>query len=226
MDISEQVKEQLRELADDMEKYVGLRPKPNVLRNAANIIESLSAKLQAANTDRSAKCYIRNGEVCYLIRDMMLELESFSGHEELIKRAKKCLEDMKRPERCCHGSKNSDDVERILNALDDIWTYGEEPTEEIRMAVGDAIDIIQNMERSAEDCGGWITDRVPTKEECGDSLLGKEFAVTVDSDGRKTMVMDFVYETVRGKEVARWKWKDRISPWEVIAWHKLPEPYH
>lgn len=52
MDISEQVKE-LRELADDMEKYVGLRPKPNVLRNAADTIESLSAKL--ADMERPAE---------------------------------------------------------------------------------------------------------------------------------------------------------------------------
>lgn len=54
MDISEQVKE-LRELADDMEKYVGLRPKPSILRESADTIESLSAKLQAANTERSAE---------------------------------------------------------------------------------------------------------------------------------------------------------------------------
>lgn len=44
MDISEQAKK-LRELAADMEKYVGLRPKPHILREAADTIESLSAKL-------------------------------------------------------------------------------------------------------------------------------------------------------------------------------------
>lgn len=81
-----------------------------------------------------------------------------------------------------------------------------------------------NMELAAEDCGGWITDRVPTKEECDG--YKKEFAVTVDANGIKTMVMDFVYKTVRGKEVSRWKWRDRISPWKVIAWRELPEPYH
>lgn len=52
--ISEQVKE-LRELADDMEKYVGLRPKPRILREAANTIESLSAKLRAANMEEKNK---------------------------------------------------------------------------------------------------------------------------------------------------------------------------
>ena len=54
MDISEQVKE-LRELAADMEKYVVLRPKPHILRESADTIESLSAKLQAANMERSAE---------------------------------------------------------------------------------------------------------------------------------------------------------------------------
>lgn len=49
--ISEQVKE-LRKLADDMEKYVGLTPKPHILREAADTIEALSAKLQAANMER------------------------------------------------------------------------------------------------------------------------------------------------------------------------------
>lgn len=225
----EKIEEQVKELRESKRRikngeYVSFLKMAERLGQAVNTIELISAKLQAANMERSAKCYVRNGEVRYLIRDMMLELESFSGYEELIKRAEKCLEDMKRPERYCYGNKNSDDVERILNALDDIWTYGEEPTEEIRMAVGDAIDIIQNMERSAEDCNGWIIDRVPTKEECNG--YEKEFAVTVDANGIKTLVMDFVYETVRGKEVARWKWRDRISPWEVIAWHKLPEPYH
>lgn len=54
MSISEQVKE-LRELADDMEKYVGLRPKPRILRETADTIESLSAKLQETNMEQTAE---------------------------------------------------------------------------------------------------------------------------------------------------------------------------
>lgn len=50
MSISEQVKK-LMELADDMEKYVGIRPKPHILRESADAIESLSEKMQAANTE-------------------------------------------------------------------------------------------------------------------------------------------------------------------------------
>lgn len=181
MSINEQV-ENLRRIAKEWNPDTPINPVSITLNQAVDIIESLSAKLQVANTERTKKYY--------------------------------------------NGEKSEYDIERILNCLDEIWTFGEEPTDDEREAARDAIDIIQNMERSAEDFGGWITDRIPTKEECGDSLLGKEFAVTIDSNGRKTMVMDFVYETVRGKEVSRWKWRDRISPWEVIAWHKLPEPYH
>lgn len=76
-----------------------------------------------------------------------------------------------------------------------------------------------NMENGA----GWITDRVPTKEECGN--YGRTFNVTVYANGLQTMSMKFEYETVRGKEVCRWRWFDRLSPWEVIAWQPLPEPY-
>lgn len=74
-----------------------------------------------------------------------------------------------------------------------------------------------------ENGGGRITGRAPTKEECGN--YGRTFNVTVDANGLQTMSMKFEYETVRGKEVCRWKWFDRLSPWEVIAWQPLPEPY-
>lgn len=50
MSIREQVKE-LRELTADMENYVGLRPKPHILREAADTIESLYEKLQVANME-------------------------------------------------------------------------------------------------------------------------------------------------------------------------------
>lgn len=98
MDISEQVKEQLRELADDMEKYVGLRPKPNVLRNAANIIESLSEKLQAANMERPAEdCsggYRPNKQPCVICKDHKggkpFMLRDDSGQEHLFSHISNC----------------------------------------------------------------------------------------------------------------------------------------
>ena len=69
----------------------------------------------------------------------------------------------------------------------------------------------------------WITDRNPTKEECGQ--YGKIFQTTVYASDPKNIPMQFVYETVRGKEIGRWKWNGKISPWEVVAWKNLDEPY-
>ena len=87
---------------------------------------------------------------------------------------------------------------------------------------------LADMERSAEDCGGgWIKckDRLPTEKECGD--YRGHFLVTVYANKHTTMYMEYEYTTVRGKEVGRWIWNDRVNiPWEVIAWQPLPEPYH
>lgn len=101
---------------------------------------------------------------------------------------------------------------------------------EIENALSEAADTIEALSvklqaANMENGGGWIAceDRLPTKEECGD--LGRNFNVTVIENELKTMTMKFVYETARGKEVCRWKWYDRISPWKVIAWKPLPEPY-
>lgn len=73
----------------------------------------------------------------------------------------------------------------------------------------------------------WILakDRIPNKEECGQ--YGKDFQVTVNANELITLVMKYQYDTVRGKEVSRWSWKDKYSfPWEVIAWKPLSEPYN
>ena len=82
----------------------------------------------------------------------------------------------------------------------------------------------RNMERYRRI---WIScsERLPSKEECGPYGRG-EFQVTISQyDGNKTTVMDYEYTTVRGKEVSRWKWNGRVSPWEVIAWKPLSEPF-
>jgi hypothetical protein len=73
--------------------------------------------------------------------------------------------------------------------------------------------------------GGWIADRVPTKEECG-RYGSKEFQVTIpQSNGNKTVAMDYCYETVKGKEVGRWRWNGKLSPWDVLAWKSMDAPY-
>lgn len=73
--------------------------------------------------------------------------------------------------------------------------------------------------------GGWIPcgERLPSKEECGE--YGNEFLVTVKATDPTTMDMRYVHTTVRGKDVERWEWQGRISPWNVIAWRPLPEPF-
>lgn len=74
--------------------------------------------------------------------------------------------------------------------------------------------------------GEWIpcSERLPSKEEC--SKYREAFIVTVDANGLKTMAMEFEYTTIRGKEIGRWIWYDRVNiPWEVIAWKPLPDPY-
>lgn len=112
----------------------------------------------------------------------------------------------------------------------DVFSYDE--VNGILLQAVDTIEFLsaklakENTERSERYYnGGWIlcSDRLPSKEECGD--FGKEFNVTVYTNELKTLTMEFVYETVRGKEVGRWKWLGRLSPWEVIAWKSLPEPY-
>ena len=42
----------------------------------------------------------------------------------------------------------------------------------------------------------------------------------------KSNVAEMLYcsDVVRGKEVRRFKWHDRLSPWEVTHWMLLPEP--
>lgn len=82
-----------------------------------------------------------------------------------------------------------------------------------------------NMERSDRHYGGgWITDRIPTKEECGN--YQEHFLVTVYADELKTLCMEYEYADIRGEEVGRWIWCGRVNiPWKVIAWRKFPEPY-
>lgn len=82
-----------------------------------------------------------------------------------------------------------------------------------------------NMERSDRYYGNaWIYDRVPTKEECG-RWRGK-FLVTVYANEPTVMYMEYEYTEIRGKEVGRWIWRDKVNiPWEVVAWRKFPEPY-
>lgn len=95
----------------------------------------------------------------------------------------------------------------------------------LKILLEQAADAIEALSaKLAGDNDVWIYDRVPTKEECG-SWRGK-FLVTVYANEPTTMYMEYEYAKIRGKEVGRWLWHDRVNiPWEVIAWKKFPEPY-
>lgn len=72
--------------------------------------------------------------------------------------------------------------------------------------------------------GKWIPvkEQLPPEPELN-SITYKSYLVT----GSYGIVepMEYVKEIVRNKEVVRWKWRGRISPWEVLAWMPYPEPY-
>ena len=93
--------------------------------------------------------------------------------------------------------------------------------DENNMFLPEAVERLINNQPKVDE---WITDRNPTKEECGEFGY-TNFQVTVNTNKLTTLVMNFEYTTIRGKDVARWKWNDRISPWEVIAWKPLSKPY-
>lgn len=94
--------------------------------------------------------------------------------------------------------------------------------EEIMHQAADTIEALSS--KLAANGGGWIYDRTPTKEECG-RWRGK-FLVTVCANEPTVMYMEYEYTEIRGKEVGRWIWCDKVNiPWEVIAWRKFPEPY-
>lgn len=88
--------------------------------------------------------------------------------------------------------------------------------------IDEILSIISEVE--AEYGNRWITDRMPTEEECGAFGRGW-FLATVNANKLTTIPMQCEYTTVRGKEVVRWLAYGRISPWEVIAWMPLPTPY-
>lgn len=91
----------------------------------------------------------------------------------------------------------------------------------------DAIEIVNQV---AEEYGdGWILcrDRMPSKEECG-IIEEQYFQVTARRYGGKffTTAMRCEYtDFPSGIEHPVWKWRGRLSAWDVIAWKPLDAPY-
>lgn len=113
------------------------------------------------------------------------------------------------------------DIEYVIKAVD------KHTKDESEVVLDEDITVILEEVPTAFKNDDWIpcSERLPSKEECGTYGSG-EFQVTIPQyDGNKTTVMDYEYTTVRGKEISRWKWNGRLSPWEVIAWKPLSEPF-
>lgn len=70
--------------------------------------------------------------------------------------------------------------------------------------------------------GKWIkiTDQLPPEPKLGEN---KDYLVTTDNG----LVLVFSYHKtmVRKKEVLRWEWHNRLTPWKVVAWMEFPEPF-
>ena len=95
-----------------------------------------------------------------------------------------------------------------------------------QIAYLNAIEIVNQLAEEYND--SWITDRAPTKEEC--KGWRGTFQATIlqgigDEQYTTTVALQYEYTTVRGKEVSRWLFKEKIAPWEPIAWKPLSEPY-
>ena len=125
----------------------------------------------------------------------------------------------------------SEQVKELRNTSDNIRILKLDGYAKIISEAADTIETLSaklavaNMGRSDRYYGGgWIYDRVPTKEECG-RWRGK-ILVTVYTNEPTVMYMEYKYTEIRGKEVGRWIWCDKVNiPWEVVAWRKFPEPY-
>lgn len=63
-----------------------------------------------------------------------------------------------------------------------------------------------------------VTERLPETEK------RLTWFITTTRHG-DVIPMQWENTTVRGKDVSRWVWQGRISPWEVIAWMPLPKPF-
>lgn len=98
------------------------------------------------------------------------------------------------------------DNQQILKHLDDIWTFGHEPTDEEREAVRAAMDIIEEYIKT----GGWIpcSERLPEENQ--------------------SVIACFAHGTVTELRFYDKKFHGIYDYDEkvIVAWQPLPEPYH
>ena len=75
----------------------------------------------------------------------------------------------------------------------------------------------------------WVSVETEKPKDLTAYGSGTQYLVTVDCcswDKKKTLVMSWCKETIRGKVVERWKWNDRLvdAHWIVTAWMPFPPP--
>lgn len=71
--------------------------------------------------------------------------------------------------------------------------------------------------------GEWtkISEQLPP--EPVNKFGGDMYLATVVNN--QVVAVSYVKTTVRGKEILRWEWQGRISPWDIIAYMPYPEAY-
>lgn len=114
------------------------------------------------------------------------------------------------------------DNKQILEALDDIVTFREEPTSEQIEALIEAMDIVEKYSK----IGGWIpcSERLPECEwgaETGALLYQHKGtgSIEVGYYGRGGKFRDSYFRHYRNST-------DGVDSKDVVAWQPLPEAYH
>ena len=116
---------------------------------------------------------------------------------------------------------------------EEFWTSAEEPDDDeidkvyMRLKAYEDTGLMPEEVEQMRDDRRWIpvTERLPETRE-----YRTVFLATVSCEfwkNNETLVVEWENTTVRGKDVSRWIWNDRLFPgeWEIIAWQPLPSPY-
>lgn len=126
----------------------------------------------------------------------------------------------------------SEQINEIRNMADVLHDEKRNAAEEIMNQAADTIEFLSaklqaaNMERSVEDCGGWIPCKERLPEKYGDYLVAWIPLYTSMKNSR----LPHYYEIVEYDPNDEALWiggiDQAMGEYEIIAWRELPEPYH